>query len=71
MDVIENLEAAKLNLQLSKERFDAGAINSFNYRDVQIGYIAIAQRQLEAIYNFIDSQTALLRMTGTIIQEYE
>jgi len=67
----ENLEAAKLNLQLSKERFDSGAINSFNYRDVQIGYITIAQRQLEAIYNLIDSQTALLRMTGTIIQQYE
>ena len=67
----ENLEAARLNLQLSQERFESGAINSFNYRDVQIGYIAIAQRQLEAIYNLIDSQTALLRMTGTIIQQYE
>ena len=67
----ENLDAARLNLQLSKERFESGAINSFNYRDVQIGYIAIAQRQLEAIYNLIDSQTALLRMTGTIIQQYE
>ena len=67
----ENLEAARLNMQLSKERFESGAINSFNYRDVQISYITIAQRQLEAIYNLIDSQTALLRMTGTIIQEYE
>lgn len=66
----ENLEAARLNMQLSKERFESGAINSFNYRDVQISYITIAQRQLEAIYNLIDSQTALLRMTGTIIQEY-
>lgn len=67
----ENLEAAKLNLQLSKERFEAGTINSFNYRDVQVSYVAIAQRQLEAVYNFINAQTALLRMTGTIIQEYE
>jgi outer membrane protein len=67
----ENLEAARLNMQLSKERFESGAINSFNYRDVQISYINIAQRQLEAIYNLIDSQTALLRLTGTIIQEYE
>jgi outer membrane protein len=67
----ENLEAARLNMQLSKERFESGAINSFNYRDVQISYITIAQRQLEAIYNLIDSQTALLRLTGTIIQEYE
>lgn len=67
----ENLEAAKLNLQLSKERFESGSINSFNYRDVQISYITISQRQLEAIYNLIDSQTSLLRLTGTIIQEYE
>lgn len=67
----ENLEAARLNLQLSKERFESGAINSFNYRDVQISYITISQRQFEAVYNFIDAQTALLRMTGTIIQEYE
>lgn len=67
----ENLEAAKLNLQLSKERFESGSINSFNYRDVQIDYITISQQQLEAIYNLIDSQTSLLRLTGTIIQEYE
>ncbi len=67
----ENLEAAKLNLQLSKERFESGSINSFNYRDVQISYITISQRQLEAIYDLIDSQTSLLRLTGTIIQEYE
>ena len=67
----ENLAAAKLNLQISKEKFDAGAINSFNYRDVQNIYLNAAQRKLEAIYDFIDTHTALLRMTGTIIQEYE
>jgi outer membrane protein TolC len=67
----ENLGAAKLNLQISKEKFEAGAINSFNYRDVQNIYLNAAQRKLEAIYNFIDTHTALLRMTGTIIQEFE
>ena len=67
----ENLAAAELNLQISKEKFDAGAINSFNYRDVQNIYLNAAQRKLEAIYNFIDTHTALLRMTGTIIQQYE
>lgn len=67
----ENLAAAELNLQISKEKFDAGAINSFNYRDVQNLYLNAAQRKLEAIYNFIDTHTSLLRMTGTIIQEYE
>jgi outer membrane protein TolC len=67
----ENLDAAHLNLQISREKFEAGAINSFNYRDVQLIYINAARRELEAIYNFIDTHTALLRMTGTIVQEYE
>lgn len=66
----ENLAAAELNLQISKEKFESGAINSFNYRDVQNLYLNAAQRKLEAIYNFIDTHTAMLRMTGTIIQEY-
>lgn len=67
----ENLEAAKLNLQISREKFEAGAINSFNFRDVQIIYLNAAQQKLEAIYNFIDTHTSLLRLTGTIVQEYE
>jgi outer membrane protein len=67
----ENLEAAKLNLQISREKFEAGAINSFNFRDVQVLYLNSAQRELEAVYAFIDAHTSLLRMTGTIIQQYE
>ncbi len=67
----ENLTAAKLNLQISQEKFEAGAINSFNFRDVQNLYLNAAQGRLIAIYNFIDTQTALLRTVGTIIQEYE
>ncbi len=67
----ENLAAAKLNLQISREKFEAGAINSFNFRDVQILYLNAAQQKLEAIYDFIDAHTSLLRMAGTIIQQYE
>ena len=67
----ENLAAAKLNLQISREKFESGVINSFNFRDVQNLYLNAAQNRLTAIYNFIDTQTALLRTVGTIIQEYE
>lgn len=66
----ENLAAARLNLQISQEKFEAGAINSFNFRDVQNIYLDANRRKLDAIYNFIDVHTALLRMTGAIIQEY-
>jgi len=68
---LENLEAAKLNLQISQEKFDSGAINSFNFRDVQRIYLQAAQGELEAIYAFIDAHTSLLRLAGVILQEYE
>ncbi|QGY43603.1 TolC family protein [Maribellus comscasis] len=67
----ENLAAARLNLQISREKFESGAINSFNFRDVQIVYLNAALTKLEAVYNFIDTHTSLLQLTGTIIQEYE
>lgn len=67
----ENLEAAKLNLQISQDKFDSGAINSFNFRDVQEIYLQAAQGELQAIYFFIDAQTSLLRLAGVIVQEYE
>uniref|UniRef100_UPI00321770BC TolC family protein n=1 Tax=uncultured Draconibacterium sp. TaxID=1573823 RepID=UPI00321770BC len=67
----ENLEAAKLNMQISQDKFKSGAINSFNFRDVQQIYLQAAQGELEAIYAFIDAHTSLLRLTGVIIQEYE
>lgn len=67
----ENLDAAKLNLQISQDKFDVGAINSFNFRDVQQIYLQAAQGELQAIYNFIDAQTSLLRLAGVIVQEYE
>lgn len=67
----ENMEAAKLNLQISQEKFDTGAINSFNFRDVQNIYLDASQNKFQAIYNFIDTHTALLRMAGTIVQDYE
>lgn len=67
----ENLAAARLNMQISREKFESGAINSFNYRDVQQIYLNASQGELQAIYNFIDAQTSLLRLAGVIVQNYE
>lgn len=67
----ENLAAAELNLQISRERFESGVLNSFNFRDVQNIYLNAATQKLEAVYNFIDTHTTMLRMSGTIIQEFE
>ncbi|MCF8302721.1 MAG: TolC family protein [Bacteroidales bacterium] len=66
----ENLEAAALNLEIAEEKFRAGAINSFNYRDIQLRYLNTAFEQLQATYDLLDAQTQLYKITGGIIQEY-
>ena len=65
----ENRETAQLNLQISEDKFRAGTINSFNYRDVQLIYLNASLGRLQAIYNLIDSDTALARLTGGIVTE--
>ena len=67
----EALKAAKLNLEISEEKFKNGSINSFNYRDIQQMYLSTAITQLNAIFNVIDSKVQILRLTGGIISEYE
>ncbi len=67
----EQLNAAKLNLELSTQKFESGAINSFNYRDVQQIYISSVTNYLTSIYNVIESYNTLLQLTGGIIEEVE
>lgn len=67
----EQEASAKLNLDLSAEKLKNGSINSFNYRDVQIMYMNAAIAKFRAIYNVVQSNTDLLRITGGIIGEFE
>jgi len=65
----ENLKAAELNLSISKEKYKTGAINSFNYRDIQILYMNVAIARLNSIYNLINANTTLVKLTGGLIGE--
>ena len=65
----ENLIAAKLNFEISEEKFKNGAINSFNFRDAQIVYLNTSLQRLNSIYNLISTDTDLARLTGSIITE--
>lgn len=67
----ESLEAAEMNLQIADEKFKSGAINSFNYRDIQLSYLNSALNQLQSIYNLIYSNTTLTRLTGGFLNEAE
>lgn len=66
----ENLDAAELNLELSRERYQNGTINSFNFRDVQQIYMNAAVQYQNAIYSVIESYNTILRLTGGILDEY-
>ncbi len=64
----ERLETSELNMSMSTKKFNSGAINSFNYRDVQIGYQNSANSHNINIYNLIDSWLSLLKLTGGIVE---
>ena len=63
----ETQEAAELNLSISKEKFESGAINSFNYRDVQKMYLNYTNQYYQAIYNLIDAELQLKIITNKTI----
>ncbi len=65
----ESLEAAELNMQIANEKFRSGAINSFNYRDIQLIYLNSSIIRLNAIYDVIDSRTNITRLIGGFITE--
>ena len=65
----ESLEAAEISLKIAEEKYKTGAINSFNYRDIQLNYLNTAFQQLQAIYNLVYSKTALTRLTGGFLNE--
>lgn len=65
----ESLEAAEISLKIAEEKYKSGAINSFNYRDIQLNYLNTAFQQLQSVYNIIYSQTSLTRITGGFLTE--
>ncbi len=66
-----SLKSTRLNLQIAGEKFKAGAINSFNYRDVQLAYLGATLEKLQADYYLIESYTELLRLSGGIVTEIQ
>jgi outer membrane protein len=65
----ENRTAAQTNLRLSEEKFRNGSINAFDYRILQQNYLNIAFGEQQAIFNYIDANTILLRLTGGILSD--
>lgn len=67
--VKETFNNSKVNLNIAKEKYEAGVINSFDYRDIQLTFLNAGIATLEASYNLTDVHTELLRLTGGLIEE--
>ena len=63
-------ESSQQNLEISEQKFKNGTINSFDYRTVQNNNLAAATVRLQSIYDLIDSQISILRLTGGLLQSY-
>jgi outer membrane protein len=67
---VSNRETSQLNLQISKDKFDSGAINSFNYRDIQLQYISASLNELGSVYDLLQTRVDILKLTGLIMDVY-
>lgn len=62
-----SVETAKKNLDIAEVKFKNGTLSSFNYRDVQVAYLSATLGRSQALFNVMDAEVALLRLTGGIL----
>ncbi|MEQ6118082.1 TolC family protein [Reichenbachiella sp. MALMAid0571] len=66
----DNVKTSELNLQMGADRYKNGSINSFDYRDLQITYLQTALNYYQSIYDLLETEVELMRLTGGILGEY-
>ena len=62
-------KAAELNLQLANERYKNGALSAIDLRIVQENFRNAALENYTAIFEALQTQTELVRLTGGLLAE--
>lgn len=62
------VENAQRSLDIASDRFEAGLINIFDYRNVQLSYINAQQSRLNAVFNLKTTETELQRLVGGLVR---
>lgn len=65
----EIIKNAKLNLELSEDRYKEGLLTSFDYRTVQLAFLQAALTRLESVYSLKNTETEIIRLTGGLVSE--
>lgn len=66
---LDNVENSRQSLEMSKDRFQNGLINSIDYRNIQLQYLNAQFSKFQALRNLKESETELIRLTGGLIRE--
>ena len=64
------LDAAKQNMDISREKYKNGTISSFNFRTVQNNHLLASITKLQSLFNLVDANITLMRLTGGIVETY-
>ena len=59
---------ARANLALADEQLAAGAINSFDYRQLELDYLNAVQGRIQAVYDLLVTDLELRRVTGRLVE---
>ena len=65
----QNVQNARLNLDLANERFQSGLINTFDFRQIQLQYLNAHIARLQALRDLNSSETELIRLIGGLVRE--
>jgi len=65
----QNVQNARLNLDLANERFQSGLINTFDFRQIQLQYLNAQIARLQALRDLNSSETELIRLIGGLVRE--
>ena len=61
------IATARANLELADEQLAIGAINSFDYRALQLAFVEAEQARLQAVYDVLVTDLNLRRLTGDLV----
>lgn len=64
-----NVLLSKKNLQIADDKFKNGTLTSFEFRDIQLNALRAEINRLDAVYNLINSETEIARITGGMLKE--
>ncbi|MEM6814680.1 MAG: TolC family protein [Bacteroidota bacterium] len=67
---IRRKAAAKQNLDIARDKFQNGTIDSFDFRTIQNVFLISSIQELDAVYDLIDSKVTLMRLTGGLVRVY-